>query len=971
MADLNILAYGEITILDLIDTATYIYYAEDENGTGAKTAPDANSKYIGIYSGPPFEGFPSKFPMDNWKEEEWSGWTSYIGPQGNGIESIDYRYYVTYENLLDHPDANLNGWVNTMPSIEAGQYLWLEETITFSNGEKQTSYRPSYSGTNGEDGEDALSYTPNSNRDSIYRFSTKNGITYSLEQGQFLEVWLTGLTDTNLDISTYTPSFSVLLPGGGQDTGGIEDITKYFNNTDIFEPSPLIVNTSDNVYQFSLYNFLNNSEVDLDASDGTDLVKSYRDLVTNFNNVQGILIKFYDTTEEKNFMATLNITVEWGTSEDMAKFAITSNTIQGWIDDSKMTFSADGLKISNGGLQIVSSTSDDSGNTKETVLFSYNEELQSLNIVGNGTFTGNIYATNGEFSGRINATSGSIGGFTIEDGRLISGDGSIELIGADEGNKGLIKANNIELGEGAIITRYINLGDKVQLLNPDKNDDGYFIKVLSDDKTKNTISISDNGVANFGNIKIDGANSVIDISHGKSTIKGSGWSLTPEAGYFQNIVIENGVFETGNIQTLGGAMIFKPSSSYKVENGKIKIDHSIDTISPGAYVIFSNSTTGEKTDRLVEVTDIKSDGTITLGTEINISDYDTITYYCRKSGEFLLDGLLVGVNSQNETVSNLAPKSISFTEMILDNNGNPKFKELPSLVLGDLSSFNDTSLNIDGYGLYGENVFLNGTLTTKIGEEGASISYAGVNTLNGVTATKFGETDTSRIVFWGGADDNSDTAIQQANFQVTENGSIYANQGIFEGTIISKSTIEGSEIRAAKLRGLEGEKASPLAIYNTNNSVGVQFRDEYTILNNGEVEVKDFLALDLKSSGFTVYNKTESPSAKQFITFIDGDQTIGEKPKVYGDFDFIQTDELSTGGILSEGDTWGAFIEFNETNAIFNVKDSKVFEITDTQVTVEKEFQAKDKIIYGSGVMEYQRQLNEGGEEIGYDLYIS
>ena len=49
-------------------------------------------------------------------------------------------------------------------------------------------------------------------------------------------------------------------------------------------------------------------------------------------------------------MATLNITVEWGTSADMAKFAITSNTIQGWIDDSKMTFSADGLKISNGGL---------------------------------------------------------------------------------------------------------------------------------------------------------------------------------------------------------------------------------------------------------------------------------------------------------------------------------------------------------------------------------------------------------------------------------------------------------------------------------------------------------------------------------------------------------------------------------------------------------------------------------------------
>ena len=67
------------------------------------------------------------------------------------------------------------------------------------------------------------------------------------------------------------------------------------------------------------------------------------------------------------------------------------------------------------------------------------------------------------------------------------------------------------MGEGAIITNYINLGNKVQLLNPDKND-GYFIKVLNEDKSKNIISISDDGVANFGNIEIDGANSIIDIS---------------------------------------------------------------------------------------------------------------------------------------------------------------------------------------------------------------------------------------------------------------------------------------------------------------------------------------------------------------------------------------------------------------------------------------------------------------------------
>jgi hypothetical protein len=68
------IAYGEITILDLLDTATYIYYAKDENGTGASKTPAAEFKYMGIYSGPPFDENPSKFPMDDWKVEWWSGW---------------------------------------------------------------------------------------------------------------------------------------------------------------------------------------------------------------------------------------------------------------------------------------------------------------------------------------------------------------------------------------------------------------------------------------------------------------------------------------------------------------------------------------------------------------------------------------------------------------------------------------------------------------------------------------------------------------------------------------------------------------------------------------------------------------------------------------------------------------------------------------------------------------------------------
>jgi hypothetical protein len=54
------IAYGSITILDLIDTSTSIYYADknpaEDNSAVIKTVPvegDFVAKYIGIYNGLP------------------------------------------------------------------------------------------------------------------------------------------------------------------------------------------------------------------------------------------------------------------------------------------------------------------------------------------------------------------------------------------------------------------------------------------------------------------------------------------------------------------------------------------------------------------------------------------------------------------------------------------------------------------------------------------------------------------------------------------------------------------------------------------------------------------------------------------------------------------------------------------------------------------------------------------------------
>ena len=78
-----------------------------------------------------------------------------------------------------------------------------------------------------------------------------------------------------------------------------------------------------------------------------------------------------------------------------------------------------------------------------------------------------------------------------------------------------------------------------------------------------------------------------------------------------------------------------------------------------------------------------------------------------------------------------------------------------------------------------------------------------------------------KIVFWAGSDNITNTSIQQAAFQVTENGSIYASQGLFEGAIITQSIIQGARIYTSSLYGgTEGQEAA-LKIYDTTK--GIQF----------------------------------------------------------------------------------------------------------------------------------------------------
>ena len=218
------IAYGEITILDLLDTATYIYYADNAEGD-YPSATSEGKTYIGIYGGPALSSRPS-VPDPSWGSDVWSGWQKYVGEDGtdgvdgNGINSITY-YYLT-NNSSDMPSASDFTSTNMEIPTSTNKFLWQKEVIEYTNGTSQTTVSLlGVYGDKGEDGADGILYNIETNHEKIYKFfdSTPNAIAcspekitfkaYKIENGE--NTLLNPVSDYNIDIMIINNNNNIIL----------------------------------------------------------------------------------------------------------------------------------------------------------------------------------------------------------------------------------------------------------------------------------------------------------------------------------------------------------------------------------------------------------------------------------------------------------------------------------------------------------------------------------------------------------------------------------------------------------------------------------------------------------------------------------------------------------------------------------------------------------------------------------------
>ena len=715
---------------------------------------------------------------------------------------ILYAYYndVKVELKVDGGNniTGTEGWTSTVPTVEPGQYLWTKTIYYYTNNNETVVYGVYRWGENGEEGKQgppgssASSYRISANQTEILKFVSLDGntITFSPENLQFTVYkdqaapgsdlyyeQVRGLSKEKFSVSVYDINSNQYI-----------DISPDFINFD----------ETQDTFNIDLYN-LNRDTLAFRILLDEECLVRYTYLLEN---------------EEGNFNLIDYLNVRYGIKKDMAALSVEAGKIVQSIQDSYLTFSAMGLTIQNGGFQILNKNG-------EQVLWS-SANTGNLTVTGtinanNGYFAGELRSKSGFFEGTITAKSGKIGGFNILEDKLTSEKTYIKVVEEQEiylpnitldGTTGQIIAHDIILGAGAIIEDYIKIGDAF-IYNPTNHRDKFI--------EAGNINLNQTGILNLGSIEMYGGNNTTQAymksENGNWLIREDGVAIFNDI-YADNVHLQDTILEIGTVQAMGSLMLFKDSWSITSVNNNIIIINDLTNLSINDWIY-----SGKNIYKIVNLIQDNTTTIITLNKTYNLDDGLIITKF-GKTSDSKVPGFILSILGEQAIINDnrafASGNALTISDFI-EENGTLTYNK--RLVLGQLDGAVDK--NITGLGLYADNVFLNGSLTTKVDNN----SYAGINTIGEATATVFGNKDNSRIIFWAGSASSTNIDIQESPFQVTEMGSIYARKGIFRDSIISDSIIQGADIYAARIHGGTTGQSNSLTIYDT--SMGIIFKEGY------------------------------------------------------------------------------------------------------------------------------------------------
>lgn len=618
------------------------------------------------------------------------------------------------------------------------------------------------------------------------------------------------------------------------------------------------------------------------------------------------------------------------------------------------TLDSNGINVYNNGLTIWDTSTEPSD-----MVFGYTED--GLYVKGNGEFTGKITAESGEIGGWIieeveKTDPESQQTYTYEQLRSRAEDSTGEPLITLDGTNGSIYATNIELGEGATIENYIQLG-KAQLHSPSGED--HRVLTVFDDNNSSTIELLDSGILNIGSIVLNGTTST--ISGGGE----NGYRITPERADFYNInaagKITTAVFEYNKIQSVGGAMLFKPTfkiASYTRTDGEI---NSVTIEEPFGntdnyndnFFMFVNKD-GKLEQTIHKITNI-SDSVISFEPSFKgAEDLSSIVILgINGSG---ISPFSIGINSNDGSDGEfLKPRGITMNEFTITESQQDDetiYTATPStkVFIGQLTNLGiDYSTALSGYGLYSDNVYLNGKLIADNG-----IYSAGIDTRSDKPSTKV-STSSDPVILWAGAQSYAD--IGAANFHVTRDGYLYARQGRFEGGIYTDATIKAGRIETAKIYGAgPNDTAAALGIYDTTQGI---------IFYNGSPDDNNTSELlKINNNGLTAFGNRQiialsTENNINTVGFVGNTVTIGQ-----GSNNLLITDNQIAYKTTTMGtESIGTYINFNDNMLGLGANSISVIDLSDELITFKKTGRFNDKLLLGE-----KMSYKQDGDY--YDLYI-